>query len=301
MNRKEFKELLLEWRENFINERGANAIYHRSNPGEGYLINPSLGEIEGLEDYIQAYIKKFNLSRLSDVANLRNFENGIVLPKTKEVIKMISDFFIEMPKSQEKSREVLAAANNDECVIIHFTEGDFTLDRDDQDKEEIYHWTIHDLEHSMLSMITPAEFYFSADMLKSTKFGNEIASAYNVEEDKGLSIDMSEVLMNNLNMSSITGVAEEFGMLIDRFFKIIGFTTKVGLDDLNASIMSYCYIKMKNADDVEEISNLNKLDFTEEEKQQLSDIFRKYYQMTQSSFTNLKEKLKGCLVIVFAL
>ena len=42
-------------------------------------------------------------------------------------------------------------------------------------------------------------------------------------------------------------------------------------------------------------------EITEEEKQQLSDIFRKYYQMTQSSFTNLKEKLKGCLVIVFAL
>ncbi len=301
MNRKEFTSLLLEWRKNFINERGASAIYHRNDPGKGFLINPSLREIEGLEDYMQAYIKKFNLSSLNDIANLRNFENGVVLPKTNEVIKMISNFFIEMSKSQEKSREILATANNNECVIIHFTEGDFTLDRDDQDKEEIYHWTIHDLEHSMLSMITPAEFYFSKAMLNSTKFGKEIISTYNVEKDKGLSIDMSEALNNSANLSSITSIVEEFGMLIDKFFKTIGFTTKVGLDDLNASVMSYCYIRMKNADDVEEILNLNQLNFTEEEKHQLIDVFRKYYYITQSSFNNLKEKLKDCIVIVFAL
>ena len=49
------------------------------------------------------------------------------MPKTKEVIKMISDFFLEVSNNQTKSKEILSTAGDDECVIVHFTEGDFTL------------------------------------------------------------------------------------------------------------------------------------------------------------------------------
>ena len=303
MNRKEFTNLLLEWRKNFVNERGANAIYHRSDPGEGYLINPSLSQIEGLEDYIQAYIKKFNLSSLNDVANLqkRKFENGIVLPKTNEVIKMISDFFLEMAESQEKSKEILATAGNDECVIVHFTEGDFTLGSDDQSREEIYHWTIHDLEHSMISMTTSAEFYFSEAMLKSTKLGKDIIEKYNV--DRAFTTNMYQVLENEtLNTDVEMPKINQNSSLIADFFNTIDFTRKVGLDDLSASIMSYCYIKMKNADDLEEISNLSEAKFSEEDKEILKRIFAQYKTITQNSFDkNIKEKLKGCIVIVLSL
>ena len=96
MNRKEFTSLLLEWRKNFVNERGSNIEFHKDQNQTGYLINPSSSEISGIEFYIRDYIKNNNLSSLSDVANQEYFDNGIVLPKTKEVIKMISDFFLEM-------------------------------------------------------------------------------------------------------------------------------------------------------------------------------------------------------------
>lgn len=90
--------------------------------------------------------------------------------------------------------------------------------------------------------------------------------------------------------------------LIAKFFNTIDFTRKVGLDDLSASIMSYCYIKMKNADDLEEISNLSEPEFSKEDKEILKRIFAQYKTITQNSFDkNIKEKLKGCIVIVLSL
>ena len=65
--------------------------------------------------------------------------------------------------------------------------------------------------------------------------------------------------------------------------------------------MSYCYIKMKNADDLEEISNLSEADFSKEDKEILKRIFAQYKTITKNSFDNIKEKLKGCIVIVLSL
>lgn len=286
MNRKEFTNLLLEWRDNFINEKGSNIKYHKDQNQTGYLINPSSSEMSGIEFYIRDYIKDNNLSNLNDVANQEYFDNGIVLPKTKETIKMISDFFLEMSNNQAKSREMLSTIGDDECVIVHFTEGDFTLDPNRQSREEIYHWTIHDLEHSLISMITSADFYISDAVLNNTKIGKLTRSNY---------INMYEVL------EAQTPNVEGIGRLVKRFFQEINFTPEVGLDDLNASAMSYCYIRMKNANDVEEILSLSEEKFSKEEKQQLADMFSQCYHITQDSFNDVKEKLKGCLVIVFSL
>ena len=199
---------------------------------------------------------------------------------------MISDFFLEMSNNQAKSKEVLATAGDDECVIVHFTEGDFTLDSNKQSREEIYHWTIHDLEHSLISSITAADFYISDAALNNTEIGKSARSNY---------INMYEVL------EAQTPNVEGIGKLIKRFFEEISFTPEAGLDDLNASAMSYCYVKMKNANDVEEILSLSEEKFSKEEKQQLADAFEQCYYITQDSFNNVKEKLKGCLVIVFSL
>lgn len=286
MNRKEFTNLLLEWRDNFINEKGSNIKYHKDQNQTGYLINPSSSEMSGIEFYIRDYIKDNNLSNLNDVANQEYFDNGIVLPKTKETIKMISDFFLEMSNNQAKSREMLSTIGDDECVIVHFTEGDFTLDPNRQSREEIYHWTIHDLEHSLISMITSADFYISDAVLNNTEIGKLTRSNY---------INMYEVL------EAQTPNVEGIGRLVKRFFQEINFTPEVGLDDLNASAMSYCYIRMKNANDVEEILSLSEEKFSKEEKQQLADMFSQCYHITQDSFNDVKEKLKGCLVIVFSL
>lgn len=286
MNRKEFTNLLLEWRKNFIHERGSNIEFHKDQNQTGYLINPSSSEISGIESYIRDYIKDNSLSSLSDVANQEYFDNGVVLPKTKEVIKMISDFFLEMSNNQTKSKEILSTAGDDECVIVHFTEGDFTLDSNRQSREEIYHWTIHDLEHSLISSITAADFYISDAALRNTEIGKLAKSNY---------INMYDVL------EAQTPNVERTGKLVKRFFEAINFTPEAGLDDLNASAMSYCYIKMKSANDVEEILSLSEEKFSKEEKQQLADIFTQCYHITHASFNDVKEKLKGCLVIVFSL
>ena len=292
MNRKEFTNLLLEWRKNFVNERGSNIEFHKDQNQTGHLINPSLSEISGIEFYIRDYIKKNGLVNLNDVANRDYFDNGIVLPKTNEAIKMISDFFLEMSKSQEKSREILATAGNDECVIVHFTEGDFTLDPEGQSKKEKYHWTIHDLEHSLISPVTAADFYFSRSMLDTTSLGKDIKENYNVEKDKGISKNIYEILkLQSFRVSNVE--------LLKRFFEEIDFTPEVGLDDIDASAMSYCYINMEDASDLELINNLS--EFNEEEKKQLTDMLKECYEITKSSFTGIKEKLKGCIVIVFTL
>lgn len=284
MNRKEFTNLLLEWRKNFIHERGVNAIYHRSNPGEGYLINPSLREIEGLEDYMQSYIRDNSIYELNDVANLEEFGNGIVLPKNRKVIKMISDFFVEEKNNRAKSSEILSTAGNDECVIIHFTEGDFTLDSNSQSRKEKYRWTIHDLEHSLINMMISAEFYISDAVRQNSSlkdlFSSSNDSIYHILDSGTFSVG-------------------RYGHLVKKFFSEIDFTPEADLDDLDASAMAYCYIEMKDANDLDRVLEAKSLN--DEEKQQLAKMFQQCYVITQNTFNSIKEKLKGCIVIVFSL
>ena len=284
MNRKEFTSLLLEWRENFINERGVNKTYHSGNPGEGYLINPSLDEIKGLESYMQSYIESNNLSALKDVANLEEFGNGIVLPKTREVIKMISDFFVEKKSNRVKSSEILSTAGNDECVIIHFTEGDFTLDSNSQSRKEKYRWTIHDLEHSLINMMISAEFYISNVVRKNPSLSDLFSSS-------------NDSIYHILD-SGTFNVGRD-GRLVKRFFEEINFTPEADLDDIDASAMAYCYIEMKNVNDLDKVLKAKSLN--DDEKQQLVKMFQQCYTITQNTFNSIKEKLRGCIVIVFSL
>ena len=96
LNRKEFKDLLLEWKQNFLNEKGEYLKYNKDKENQtGYLATFPHSQIGKIESYIKNYIKNNNITELMDVTNQDYIEGGIVLPKTSEVLNMFKSYFVE--------------------------------------------------------------------------------------------------------------------------------------------------------------------------------------------------------------
>ena len=291
LSRKEFKELLTEWSSNFINERGKNIKYHVDKVSQsGHLISPRKNELSGMIEFIKEYIENSDEpTGLEDLLHKEHFANGIVFPKNDQVINILEDFFL-FTFNEERANELSNTRNDSECVIIHFTEGDFTVSLENQKEKDIYDWTIHDIEHTLLSPITSADLYFCDEALNTIK-GN--AGGSNVTFSKDMTIN---------SLLSKHGISKYFlegsnSTLISKFFKEVGHTPTASLDDLHASVMSYCYIKMKSKHDTEKIENLN-VNFSDEEKNKLKEIFESSYEITIEAFDNLKNMLKNCIILI---
>jgi hypothetical protein len=289
MNRKEFKNLLTEWNQNFINERGKNEKFHSDlEKSSGWLVNPSSEEITGILDFIKDKIEENEVESIKDVAYQEYIDFGLVLPKNNEVIDMISDFFI-FSGNEEKSSEVLNVSSNDECVIIHFTEGDFTQNLSDQDESLIYSWTLHDMEHTLFSGISSQELYFSNASLNIINKNLE-----------NLDKPHEKVNNNNISVHEIlkkgTIAISAGSSLIKKFFEEINFTPTADMNDLHASIMSYCYIK--NIETIkQEINNLS-YKFSKEEKAVLQKTFTDSYYFVFKMFNELKRVFNNCIIII---
>lgn len=291
LNRKEFKALLSEWRNNFINERGKNIKYHANKASQkGHLVTPKKNELTGIIEFIKEYIENSNEPLgLEDLLYKEDFESGVVLPKNDQVINILEDFFL-FTGNEERANELSNTRNDSECVIIHFAEGDFTVSFQNQKEKDVYDWTIHDIEHTLLSPISSAVLYFCDAALNIIKRNTE---GRNISFLKDMSVD---------RLISKYGISKYFldksnAILISKFFKEINHTPTASLDDLDASVMSYCYIKMKNKNDTEKIDKLSK-NFSNEEKVKLKEIFKKSYIITVKAFDSLKTTLKNCIVLI---
>ncbi len=295
LNRKEFKALLSEWKQNFINEKGENRKYHLDQTTQtGHLVTPEQNELKGIIEFIQEYIEENDdVKDLKDILqqeHLEYFFDGIVFPKNSQIINMFENFFL-FTSNEERAEELNKARKDNECVIIHFTEGDFNIDFKKQTKQDIYNWTIHDIEHTLLSPITSVNLYFCNSVLDIVK---------NNLENSDMQVSNKMTMYDILSKGGISEHWLEVNekILVHKFFKYIDHTPTVGLDDLHASIMSFCYIKMKNKDDILTIDNLEENIFPEEEKNKLKEIFKSSYDITQEAFSNLKSILENCIVLV---
>ena len=108
LSRKEFKELLTEWRDNFINERGK---YQSSfvSPEEDYLstIRDEKGRVIGeLLDYLD-----------EKLSNSFNKYGKNILYKNKENIELISNF-LKQKGYKEEASDITEELNNTSALFI---------------------------------------------------------------------------------------------------------------------------------------------------------------------------------------
>lgn len=289
LSRKEFKALLTEWNRNLLFERGKNEKFHSDlEKSSGWLINPYSEEITGILDFIREQIEENEVESLKDVLHQEYIDFGLVLPKNSEVIDMISNFFL-FCDNEEKSKEVLNVSSNDECVIIHFTGGDFTQKISDQDESLIYSWTLHDMEHTLFNGISSEKLYFSnASLNILNKNLEDLGKSYKKVNNNNISA--YEILKKG-TISVSAG-----NSLIKKFFKEINFTPTADIDDLHASIMSYCYIRNIEAIK-QEINNLS-YKFSKEEKVVLQKTFIDFYYFVFEMFNELKKVFNKCIIII---
>lgn len=302
LNRKEFKNLLLEWNKNFLNEKGEYLKYNKDKENQtGYLTTFPHAQIGKIESYIKSYIKNNNITELMDVTNQDYIDGGIVLPKTSEVLNMFKNYFVESGDvNKAKVIKNILKSNDDECVIIHSGSGDFTKDFKSQSEAEIYHWTLHDMEHKLLSGISAESFYFCNSVLNRPDFKNI------VEKNKIRSNNITTTTFLKSGTMNSNFLRGNEAYLVEKFFKAINFTETAELGDQHASVMAFCYSKMSKLSKdeiknikIDEIENLDS-SFTEQEKSWLTNFFKsEVYNITQNVFDELKNVFKNCVILAY--
>jgi hypothetical protein len=302
LNRREFKDLLLEWNKNFLNEKGEYSKYNKDKENQtGYLTTFHDSQIGKIEKYVVNYIEKNNMTEIMDVLNTAFFEGGIVFPKTDGVLNMFKSYFFESGnENKAKVIENIAKNNDDECVIIHSSSGDFTKDFESQTEAEIYYWTLHDMEHKLLSEISASPFYFCKIVLDRPEF-KKVVEEKNIRRKEILPTKFLK--SGTINRNYLKG---KDAYLIQKFFKAINFTESAGFGDQHASVMAFCYSKMSEFAEsdmenikIDEIENLDS-SFTAEEKTWLANYFKsEVYNITQNAFNELKNVFRDCVILVY--
>jgi hypothetical protein len=277
LNRKEFKELLTEWKQNFINERSRWQHQHVPSDLKGDLIpmdtktNKTISKF--IKDYISSRSDQEPWNRLSDVAN-DYLDFGVALPKIEEVFDMLIVYFENFGDTEAiVDLQKAKSYNNDEPVILHVSGNDFTLES--PNPLEDYSWLLHDMEHSIFAK--QAEI-FIPQYVRSVK-GSMEKNIF----DYGFS-----TIRNFFSNSEESALME--------FFKNINFTSSATSGDLHASVFGFCISKMSDASDFEIINNSA---VSLENKELLKNLFQECWPISKKMKSQLLEKFKDLIIIIY--
>lgn len=290
LNRIEFRELLTEWNSNFINERGK---YQSSfvSPEEDYLstIRDEKGRIIGeLLEYLD---EKLN--------NSFNKYGKNILYKSKENIKLISNFLNQKGYKEEASDIVKELSNNSALFITHDSGGALKL------KGEYYNtpenvqqrvggkpditWLLHDFVHIFIegdyNEYGLEDYVFQDEALKN--YFKSKAPNYHEEYDVahgGLYSMMDD---------------EGYDILINantKFFNEINFTPGVADIDTGASAYAYCWMKMSHKEDFKEINKSFSLN--NEEKEAIKEYLKSIFPIVSKVKNLVLEAFKNTIIIV---
>ena len=300
MNRKEFKQLLNEWNQNFVNERGLNLpagiVNKKPELEKGHLISLRLEEAGNLFEHVLNYIEENNMQEFKDViAAIENdyFDEvaSIVLPKNETIKHILSS-----SKNKKISRKLEEAFKDDEVVFIFFAEGDSQKEYELQTQDEIGSYLVHDIEHALFSH-RMSETPYVADAVKNQVSSQEIA-----EKLKKPSMFLPDILKNpSLKYLKTNDDAE----LIQKFLRKTGDIPEdqdaVAAGDLYGPIFSFCYRRMENESDFKLINQLKEKEFLDEEKKKLKEMFQRFYKINNPAFSEFKETFKKCVIIIAGL
>lgn len=231
LSRKEFKELLTEWRSNFINERAEPGLskYIKSKfPIDIVFLSRKIT----LGDY-ENYLSKREISIASEAeANslyagfedspmslsfkkTENFKNFMLEEDSKEKL-----FYNEAHKSQ-----FLNAAeniNNDICLLLP-SSWDPSISQSDSSN---LNWQIHDLFHCFFHMSHGSSFY------------GDLNPPFNDLEFE----EKNDIVPYDSNTEGFIGRE-----LMD-WLRIINFTPETDTNDITPSLFSWCVLKLPRDD-----------------------------------------------------
>jgi hypothetical protein len=279
LNRREFKELLAEWRRNFINERGRFEYLVKEKAIKPCtIITLDFDQAESLKDFLS---NSNEIEVLQDVSTINLLFGKIISNSIDTKNKLIS--FFNQSGNQEISDQIVSS-NNNEPIIIARALGN-NLSAGGANDRSIFYWLIHDLEHliygenSVLGKYNVGWSSWDGAYDDYTIEINNVKAGY--PEDNELDDDQMEGFLNHL--------------ALHKFFKEISFTEEVGETDFPASVFSYCATRMENENDNQEIINTQSLN--DEEKQRLINIFSSSYKSVNDQISVLIEKLENKILV----
>ena len=279
LNRSEFKELLTEWKENFINERGRFEYLVKEEAIKPCtVITLDFDQAKRLKDFLS---DSNEIEVLQDVSTI-NLLFGKIISNSEDTKNKLINFF-NQSDNKDISRQIISS-NNNEPIIIARALGD-NLTAGEGNDRNIFYWLIHDLEHliygenSILGKYHEGWSSWDGAYDDYTIEINNVKDGY--EEDNELDDDQMEGFLNHL--------------ALHKFFKEINFTEAVGETDFPASVFAYCVTRMENENDNQEIINTQNL--SNEEKQRLINIFSSSYKNANDQINILIKKLENKILV----
>lgn len=269
LNRREFKELFLEWKKNFINERVSQSLS---------------SHVKSKYDFVVVQIEEKNPKFLEKLS-----EAGISYYYLGDVVKLLvcnkEEKLEEVLRSFEKDKEnkVLLELYYNQSYPILITSGksgDLFSEENVDSKEECLDWCIHDLYHTIFDR----GYRGQSEFLDVDYKAEEFIKKYKDELFTDLNYNFEEFAMENLmdydeeyskylvsyhkqsneeeeelrKVEDIAKSKEPKKVIAEivNYFKTINFTYDIESDDLIASIFSYCLIKMPDPDDIQGLKEL---------------------------------------------
>lgn len=282
LNRKEFKELLTEWKQNFVNERVALSLRSHVEKKRDFVIVQTKEE----KPYFKNALDKENIAY--------SFVGNIVLLCNKEKVN-IKDFILNNFDLNEENKNLLKIFYDKDFPIL-VSSGSFSgqfSNENKHTKEDCLNWLIHDLYHSVFD--------------HGNRGQSEFLDAVNVDSAKviiekyksifpNLKYDLNNFDMNNLMdhgeeyTSDVLSTGQHEQHIIAElvtYFRSINFTLGIESFDLIPSVFSYCLIKMPEPEDLQGLENFFK-------KSSLSDEAKIYLlifnYITENRFEDLIKK-----------
>lgn len=293
LNRREFKELLAEWRQSFINERGK---YQSSfvKPEEDYLstIRDEKGIILGkLLEYLD--------DKLSN--NFNKYGRNL-LYKNKKNIELIANFLNQAGYEKEASDIIKESSNNSALIITHDSGGALNLEGGEYldtpehvanrvgGKPDIS-WILHDFIHIFIEggEIDEELYVFQDEALK-----NNFNSKMHMIDEYHYKYDLLHG-----GLYDMMDDEEKYDILVDvneKFFNEINFTPGVEGIDAGTSALAYCWMKMKHKEDLAEVNN--SVSLNDKEKKEIKEYFKKLFTMVTGSKNLVLESFKNTILIV---
>tara|TARA_B100000212_G_scaffold110904_2_gene82522 strand:- start:20604 stop:21560 length:957 start_codon:yes stop_codon:yes gene_type:complete len=269
LNRKQFKDLLLEWKQNFINERVSQSLSSHIKSKHDFVVvqieekNPNF-----LKKLVEAEI---SYSILGQVVKL------LVCNKEEKLEEVLRSF-----EKDNENKALLELYYNQSYPILvaSGTSGDLFSEENVNSKEECLDWCIHDLYHTIFDR----GYRGQSEFLDVDYKAEELIKKYKDELFTDLNYDFEEFAMDNLmdydeeyskylisyhkqnnkedeELRKVKDIVKSkepkkvIAEIVD-YFQRINFTYGIESDDLIASIFSYCLIKMPDPDDIQGLKEL---------------------------------------------
>lgn len=318
MNRKEFTNLLLEWRKNFINERTTPQLQQhvrRKFPVDVIFCNLSLR----FNEYEQFLLDNGKDPKKPENAIIRtgNFNSlSSTINKPKDFYDILMSIEGAFPSQEDKQKFVEAYTINrkDPAIIISQYQGDFTAKRNkyetDMEIASLFYWVIHDLVHDLFD----GDAHFDRKhSYKVQDKDNPLASYVYVKDYDNPIQDFesrgSDILgSDEINGEYITQYTDfskeeyESGKLKEKpipgnitselvsWFHSISYTPYVGRFDIIPSMFSYCTIKLPEEQELAK-KEINKLELSNEAKNALLEMHKAAHRAMKIFVNNFGGKI----------